>query len=96
LLTDQCRYTQHISTIDYVVVSGKKSLLEYVDHLHEHFFHPSEVQNGYYVTPKAPGYSVEMKPDSLRAFEFPGEKGVSWWQSEEARPIVEGTGFHAT
>jgi L-galactonate dehydratase len=39
-------YTQHLSTIDYVVVSGKKSVLEYVDHLHEHFEHPSRVKNG--------------------------------------------------
>jgi L-galactonate dehydratase len=39
-------YTQHLSTIDYVVVSGKKSVLEYVDHLHEHFEHPSRVKDG--------------------------------------------------
>lgn len=84
------RYTQHISTIDYVCVSAKKSLLEFVDHLHEHFFNPSKVENGYYVTPTAPGYSVEMRPESMDKFEFPGEKGVSWWTSEAARPILEG------
>lgn len=43
----------------------------------------------YYVTPTEPGYSVEMKPESMDRFSFPGgEKG--WWKSEEARPILEG------
>ncbi|USP73502.1 uncharacterized protein yc1106_00776 [Curvularia clavata] len=82
-------YTQHLSTIDYVVVSGKKSVLEYVDHLHEHFFHPSRIENGYYVTPMDPGYSVEMKPESMDKFSFPGGKD-GWWQSDEAKPILEG------
>ena len=83
-------YTQHLSTIDYVVVSGQKSVLEYVDHLHEHFVHPSSVRNGYNVTPAHPGYSVEMKKESMDRYEFPGKDGVSWWRTEEARPILEG------
>lgn len=83
-------YTQHLSTIDYVVVSGKLSVLEYVDHLHEHFLHPSAVKDGYYQTPMNPGYSVEMKPESMDRYSFPGEEGVSWWKSEEARGILEG------
>lgn len=82
-------YTQHLSTIDYVVVSGKKSVLEYVDHLHEHFFHPSRIEAGYYVTPMDPGYSVEMKPESMDKYSFPGKEG-GWWRSEEARSILEG------
>jgi L-galactonate dehydratase len=82
-------YTQHLSTIDYVVVSGKKSVLEYVDHLHEHFWHPSVIKDGHYVTPMEPGYSVEMKPESMEKFSFPGSEGT-WWRSEEARPILEG------
>lgn len=83
-------YTQHLSTVDYVVVSGKKSVLEYVDHLHEHFLSPSEVKSGHYVTPSAPGYSVEMKPESMDRFSYPGEEGVSWWRTDEAKPILEG------
>ncbi|GAM82509.1 hypothetical protein ANO11243_004900 [Dothideomycetidae sp. 11243] len=83
-------YTQHLSTIDYVVVSGKLSLLEYVDHLHEHFLHPSVIKDGYYTTPIEPGYSVEMRAESMDKFEYPGKDGVSWWRSEEARPILEG------
>ncbi|KAF4452680.1 mandelate racemase [Fusarium austroafricanum] len=83
-------YTQHLSTIDYVVVSGKLSVLEYVDHLHEHFFHPSVIKDGYYTTPVEAGYSVEMKPESMDRFSYPGEKGVSWWTSDEAKVILDG------
>jgi len=79
-------YTQHLSTIDYVVVSGKKSLLEYVDHLHEHFLHPSVIRDGHYTTPTEPGYSVEMKEESMQEFGFP--QGA-FWRSEQARPILE-------
>lgn len=81
-------YTQHVSTIDYVCVSGEKSMLEYVDSLHEHFLHPSRTRGGYYVTPTEAGYSVEMKPESVERFEFPGEEGVSWWRTDDAEYIV--------
>jgi L-galactonate dehydratase len=81
-------YTQHLSTIDFVAISGKKSVLEYVDHLHEHFVHPAQTQGGYYVTPLEPGYSVEMKPDSMDKFTFPGEEGKSWWRTAEAKPVI--------
>ncbi|KAK7931830.1 hypothetical protein PG985_002542 [Apiospora marii] len=83
-------YTQHLSTIDYVVVSGARSVLEYVDHLHEHFLHPSVIRDGYYQTPMEAGYSVEMKAESMDRFEYPGKQGVSWWRSDEAKPILEG------
>lgn len=78
-------YTQHISTIDYVCVSGKLSLLEYVDHLHEHFFHPAVVRNGHIVTPTAPGYSVQIKPSAVESYQYPDG---SWWKSPEAEGIV--------
>jgi len=81
---------RHISTIDYVVISGKKSLLEYVDSLHEHYINPSAVKNGYIVTPTVPGYNVEMKPSSIPQFEFPGEEGKSFWKSDQAKPILKG------
>lgn len=82
-------YTQHLSTIDYVAVSGELSVLEYVDHLHEHFLHPSVIKDGYYQTPTEPGYSVEMKAKSMDRYEYPGKDGVSWWKSDEARGILE-------
>lgn len=78
-------YTQHLSTIDYVCVSGKLSLLEYVDHLHEHFLHPSVIKDGYYTTPTKPGYSVEMKEASMVEFGYPDGK---FWTSEEAKGIL--------
>ncbi|KAJ5698572.1 enolase C-terminal domain-like protein [Penicillium macrosclerotiorum] len=65
-------YTAHLSTIDFLVVSGQKSILEYVDHLHEHFLEPARTEAGYYVTPQAPGYSVQMKPETLERYSFPG------------------------
>ena len=70
-----------------MVVSGKLSVLEYVDHLHEHFHHPAVIQDGFYRTPTEPGYSVEMKADSMRQFAFPGEKG-GFWHSEEGIRIL--------
>jgi L-galactonate dehydratase len=82
-------YTQHLSTIDYIVVSGKKRVLEYVDHLHVHFKHPAAVSNGYYLTPMEPGYSVEMNPESMDKFSFPGEEGKGWWRSEEAKRVLD-------
>ena len=83
-------YTQHLSTVDYVVVSGKQSVLEYVDHLHEHFFNPAVIKDGYYTTPTRAGYSVEMRPESMDQYEYPGKEGVSWWRTDEAKPLLNG------
>lgn len=75
-----CEYVQHISIFDYVCVSAslKDRVVEFVDHLHEHFFDPCVVRNGRYIAPSAPGYSITMKPESLDAHEFPNG---SKWQS---------------
>ena len=53
--------------IDYVAISGEKDSkrIEYVDHLHEHFVGPCVVQNGGYVAPSAPGFSIEMKQSTI-------------------------------
>lgn len=83
-------YTQHSSTIDYVAVSGKQSVLEYVDHLHEHFLHPAVIREGCYTTPIEAVYSVEMKEASVDKYEYPGKPGVSWWTSDEAKSMLEG------
>jgi L-galactonate dehydratase len=48
------------------------------------------VENGHYVTPTEPGYSVQMKEASMEEFGFPGVPGKGWWQSEEAMPILTG------
>lgn len=69
-----CEYVQHLAMFDYVCVSGslEDRIVEYADHLHEHFVHPVEMRNGHYLPPTAPGYSAQMKPESLDAFEFRG------------------------
>ena len=68
-----CEYVQHISLFDYIAVSGslENRVLEYVEHLHQHFVDPVVIRNGCYVPPQAPGYSVTMRPESIREFEFP-------------------------
>ena len=62
-----CEYVQHISIFDYICVSAslENRILEYVDHLHEHFEHPVVIKNGRYIPPKEPGYSITMKDSSL-------------------------------
>jgi L-fuconate dehydratase len=68
-----CEYAQHVSMFDYVAVSGSQEgrVCEFVDHLHEHFVDPVRVERGRYRAPAAPGYSIEMKPESLAEFAFP-------------------------
>jgi L-fuconate dehydratase len=46
-------------------------VLEYVDHLHEHFLEPVRIRNGRYMPPERPGYSIEMKADTLKRYQFP-------------------------
>jgi len=69
-----CEYVQHLSLIDYLWIGAslENRILEYVDHLHEHFFDPVVIRAGRYMPPTAPGYSIRMKPESLDAHEFPG------------------------
>ncbi|HEX6625356.1 MAG TPA: L-fuconate dehydratase [Pyrinomonadaceae bacterium] len=73
-----CEYVQHLSIFDYVAVSGtlEGRRAEFVDHLHEHFVHPVVIRDARYAAPLAPGYSIEMKPDSLRRYAFP--RGEAW------------------
>lgn len=67
-----CEYVQHLSMIDYLVVSGSKSgrVIEYVDHLHEHFLEPCVIRNAAYMPPRLPGFSIEMKAASIAANRF--------------------------
>lgn len=67
-----CEYVQHLALIDYTCVSAslEDRVIEYVDHLHEHFVHPVELRDGRYVAPLAPGYSIEMLPQSVEAHRF--------------------------
>ncbi|MCK0196983.1 L-fuconate dehydratase [Ancylobacter sp. 6x-1] len=67
-----CEYVQHLSMIDYVAVSGTKEgrVIEYVDHLHEHFLDPCVIRDAAYMPPERPGFSIEMKPETLAGFAF--------------------------
>lgn len=73
-----CEYVQHLSMIDYICVSAslENRIIEYVDHLHEHFFDPVVIKNGAYMPPQLPGYSITMKPESLDAYSYP--EGDIW------------------
>jgi len=73
-----CEYVQHLSIFDYIYVSAslENHVLEYVDHLHEHFLDPVVIKNGHYMPPTLPGYSITMRPESLQEYEFP--HGSAW------------------
>jgi L-fuconate dehydratase len=71
-----CEHVQHFSTFDYVCVSGSLEgrVTEYAAHLHEHFVHPVALQGCRYVAPRAPGFGLEIKPESLRDYAYPDGK----------------------
>jgi L-fuconate dehydratase len=79
-----CEYVQHLSIFDYVCVGAslEDRILEYVDHLHEHFLDPVRIKDGRYAPPERPGYSIEMYPGSLAEFEFP--RGSAWATRERS------------
>ncbi|MEO8119349.1 MAG: enolase C-terminal domain-like protein, partial [Rhodoferax sp.] len=69
-----CEYVQHLSMIDYLCIAGTREgrVIEYVDHLHEHFIDPCVIRHAAYMPPQAPGFSIAMKPQSLLQYEFRG------------------------
>ena len=73
-----CELVQHLSMFDLVALSGttQDRVIEYVDHLHEHFLDPVVVRGGRYIAPQAPGFSAEMHRDTLERFAFP--HGAVW------------------
>ncbi|MER7586090.1 enolase C-terminal domain-like protein [Micromonospora sp. NPDC127501] len=73
-----CELVQHLSMFDFVAVSGsmRDRVVEYVDHLHEHFLDPVVIKDGHYVAPSAPGFSAAMRPESLATYAYPD--GPAW------------------
>jgi L-fuconate dehydratase len=73
-----CEYVQHLSMFDFIAVSGTREgrVIEFVDHLHEHFEEPVVVRRGRYMPPTKPGYSIAIKPESRAAYRYPD--GPSW------------------
>ncbi|KAI0697037.1 enolase C-terminal domain-like protein [Cytidiella melzeri] len=91
-----CEYVIHLSIIDYIAVSGsmERNVLEFVDHLHEHFLNPCSInQNGRYNVPSNPseGYSIEMHKTSIERFEWPHG---SYWVNEHAAAKAKGVQAH--
>lgn len=73
-----CEYVQHLSMIDFLCISGSMEgrLIEYVDHLHEHFLDPVLIEKGHYQMPGKSGFSITMRPESIAMYEFPN--GQYW------------------
>lgn len=73
-----CELVQHLAMADFVAISGtmEDRAIEFVDHLHEHFVNPVRIRAGRYVAPVAPGFSAEIRPDSLARYHFP--TGAAW------------------
>jgi L-fuconate dehydratase len=67
-----CEAVQHLSMFDFVAVSGSTDgrVIEYVDHLHEHFVSPVVIRRGAYLPPTAPGAGTEMLPASRARYAF--------------------------
>jgi L-fuconate dehydratase len=80
-----CEYVQHLSAFDFIYVSAslEKRVVEFVDHLHEHFVTPVQIRRGRYLLPQEPGYSIEIKAASLEEYAFPN--GEYWSTEHEAK-----------
>lgn len=81
-----CELVNHLVMIDFVAISGTHEgrVAEYVDHLHEHFVDPCVVRDGAYTLPTAPGYSAELKPESIATYTHP--HGSYWAARERTQP----------
>ncbi|WP_285246612.1 L-fuconate dehydratase [Pseudarthrobacter sp. efr-133-R2A-89] len=84
-----CELVQHLSIFDFIAISGDLTgrVTEFVDHLHEHFVDPCIVKDGFYVLPGNPGYSAELKEQTLQEYAFPYGNywaGTSAGQAEQA------------
>jgi L-fuconate dehydratase len=73
-----CEVVRHLAMFDFVAVSGTtdQRYIEFVDHLHEHFFDPAVVEHGRYLAPTMPGTSAQMRPESIADHTFPN--GPVW------------------
>ncbi|WP_405720197.1 fuconate dehydratase [Streptomyces sp. NBC_01537] len=79
-----CELVQHLSMFDYVALSGttQDRVIEYVDHLHEHFVTPVVMREGHYTAPTAPGFSAQMKAGSIAEYRYPDG---AFWAADRAR-----------
>ena len=77
-----CEYVQHLSAFDFLSVSAtlENRVIEFVDHLHEHFVDPVRIKDGHYLLPQQPGYSIQIREESLTRFAYP--HGEAWSASQ--------------
>ena len=70
-----CETVQHLAMFDYLAVSGtiEGRMIEFVDHLHEHFVTPVAMRDGHYQAPLVPGSGAEIRPESIKAYRFRGD-----------------------
>jgi L-fuconate dehydratase len=73
-----CEMVQHLAMFDVLAVSGSwdDRMIEYVDHLHEHFTQPAQIESGRYLAPLGPGIGAQMRPESIEEFTYP--TGPAW------------------
>jgi L-fuconate dehydratase len=83
-----CEYVQHLAIFDYLGISCslEDRVIEFVDHLHEHFRYPVIVKRGHYMLPHDPGYSCEMLPRSIAQFEYPA--GAFWSEQHDGVSVI--------
>jgi len=67
-----CEMVAHLAMFDSVAVTGHhdKRVVEFVDHLHEHFVIPTQIKNASYVAPLTPGAGAEIKSQSLIDYNY--------------------------
>ncbi len=73
-----CEMVSHLAMFDAVAVTGHHEgrVVEFVDHLHEHFVVPTVVKNAHYLAPLEPGAGAEIKLESIKEYSFPN--GPAW------------------
>jgi L-fuconate dehydratase len=73
-----CETVQHLPFLDYAAISGRLDdrVIEYVDHLHEHFVDPVVIRDGRYAAPRRPGSSAQMHAESIARYRYPD--GPEW------------------
>jgi L-fuconate dehydratase len=84
-----CEMVQHLSMFDLLAVSGRfdQRMIEYVDHLHEHFADPVVIREGRYVAPRRPGAGARMLPSAIERFTFPD--GPAWAGHVRPHPATD-------
>ncbi|KAK1621659.1 L-alanine-DL-glutamate epimerase [Colletotrichum phormii] len=80
-------YTQHLALLNYICISGQKSLLEHINSFSEVLKNPVQTKGGHFVTPWEAGYSAEYKPEALDIYEYPNGR---FWRSDQGMEIRNG------